>query len=229
MQAATLTSQIRSGKNRILITAENGGAAPNPAGAFAALRIEYQDGSEEIIISDESWQVSEKVPAGTRPEKWPIDKLNWQPARILPNATWKQATDKRIGPTLARVSVGSKHMVRASLLKADALMRALGRPNRDQIVTSRPSELTTLEAVNLSTSATLIKALDKGAQQLAGDFKKVGPEGLIEEIYLSLLTRYPSSEEKDLLLIELGSEASAESVVDLLWALTMTPDFFIIR
>jgi len=229
LQAATIASQIRSGKNRILVVAENRGAAPNPAGAFAALRIEYQDGSDEIIISDESWQVSNKFPTGNRPSTWKLDKLEWQSARLLPNATWKKAIDKRIGSTLARVSVGSKNMVRASLLKADAFMRVLGRPNRDQIVTSRPNALTTLEAVNLSTNLSLIENLDSGAQNLASKFRKSGPEDLIEEIYLALLTRYPSAEEKTLLLNELGSEASPESVVDLLWALTMTPDFFIIR
>ena len=31
----------------------------------------------------------------------------------------------------------------------DALMAALGRPNRDQVVTSRPVDLTTLEAIRL--------------------------------------------------------------------------------
>lgn len=229
LQAATIASQIRSGKNRILVVAENRGAAPNPAGAFAALRIEYQDGSDEIIVSDETWQVSNKVPAGTRPAKWAIDKLEWQSARLLSNATWKKTTDKNIGPTLARVSVGSKNMVRASLLKADALMRALGRPNRDQIVTSRPNTLTTLEAVNLSTNVSLIKNLRSGAQKLSADYKSVGTNELIEEIYLSLLTRFPTAEEKSLLLEALGKETSEDALADLLWALTMTPDFFIIR
>ncbi len=52
-------------------------------------------------------------------------------------------------------------------MKSDFLMRSLGRPNRDQIVTSRPNELTTLEAIDLSNDATVAKALEAGAKKLA--------------------------------------------------------------
>ena len=60
-------------------------------------------------------------------------------------------------------------MVRASLLKSDFLMRALGRPNRDQIVTSRPSELTTLEAIDLANGQALANALKSGARRIVAD------------------------------------------------------------
>ena len=55
-------------------------------------------------------------------------------------------------------------MVRASLVKSDALMRALGRPNRDQIVSMRPSDLTTLEAIDLANGETLATAIERGAR-----------------------------------------------------------------
>ena len=229
LDAAPIASQIHPGQNRILIVAENRGSKPNAAGAFAALRIEYEDGTDEIIVTDESWQVSETVPPGTRPGKWKLDELNWETARVLPNATWKKQTDANIGPTLATASVGSEHRVRASLVKADELMRSLGRPNRDQIVTSRPGELSTLEAVNLSTSASLIEDLRAGAEKLTSGNTGSRPEYLIEEIYLALLTRLPTAEEIEFLRSILGNEPSSDAVTDLLWALTMTPDFFIVR
>ena len=57
-------------------------------------------------------------------------------------------------------------MVRASLLKSDPMMRALGRPNRDQIVSMRPNDLTTLEAMELANGSILAKTLSAGAENL---------------------------------------------------------------
>jgi hypothetical protein len=138
--------------------------------------------------------------------------------------SWEKATNQRIGPTLANASVGSAKMVRASLLKADTLMRALGRPNRDQIVTSRPGELTTLEAVNLATSNALAANLAAGA----GRFLDAG-DALVDEIYLAMLTRFPTERERSIASAALGNQPDRAAVADLLWALTMTPEFLILR
>ena len=226
---AALVSQLRPGQNRILMVAENRGSKPNAAGAFAALRLEYEDGSDEVIVTDETWQVSETVPPGTRPAQWKLEQLDWENARSISNSAWSKATDAQIGEKLATKSVGSAHMVRASLLKADNLMRSLGRPSRDQIVTSRPAELTTLEAVDLSTSATLIEDLRTGAATLIAKNENAKPETFIKEIYLALLTRYPTKEEEALLLAHLPANPDVEVLTDVLWALTMTPEFFITR
>jgi len=229
LEAAPVAFRLKEEGNRILIVAENRGPQPNPAGVFCALRIEYADGDAEIIVTNEHWQVSQTVPTGERPDKWNLDTLDWVAARVLTDTTWKDKTDARIGKTLATASVGSDHMVRASLLKADALMRSLGRPNRDQIVTSRPSELTPLEALELSTSEALIETLGRGAQKLIDSNGYNDTEALIEEIYLSLMTRFPSRSESSTLRRTLGRKPDAEILTDLLWALVMTPEFFILR
>ncbi len=228
LEAAPLPSQLRPGANRLLMTAENRGPKPNAAGAFAALRIEYEDGTDEIIVTDEQWQVSETIPKGNRPGKWNLNALTWETARPLPNVTWKQKTDARIGNTLAVASAGSEHQVRASLLKADDLMRSLGRPNRDQIVTSRPNELTTLEAVDLSTSANLMDHLRSGAEKLATQ-KELSASQLVEEIYLATLSRLPSEKETMILTQSLGDSPETDQITDLLWAITMTPEFLFVR
>ncbi|MEM9016336.1 MAG: DUF1549 domain-containing protein [Verrucomicrobiota bacterium] len=228
LEAAPIINQLRPDNNHILIVAENRGPKPNAAGVFAALRIEYADGSDEIIVTDEQWQVSESIPQDPRPARWKLDEIEWESARLLPNTTWKKQTDARIGETLATASIGSNEMIRASLLKADDLMRSLGRPNRDQIVTSRPSELTTLEAIDLSTSASLIESLREGAEKLASRADLTQGQ-LIEYLYLSILTRHPTGEEKELLAEAIGFEPDATTLTDVLWALTMTPEFLIIR
>jgi hypothetical protein len=48
------------------------------------------------------------------------------------------------------------------------LMRSLGRPHRDQVVTSRPAELTMLQAIDLANGAILSKYLNEGANNLKG-------------------------------------------------------------
>jgi hypothetical protein len=119
-------------------------------------------------------------------------------------------------------------MVRAGLVKSDFLMRSLGRPNRDQIVTSRPNELTTLEAIDLSNDATVAKALEAGAKKLAAAHGKT-PDRLIEELYLSTLTRLPTEEEKSLLREVLGETPEAQAVADLTWSLWMMPEYLLVR
>ena len=119
-------------------------------------------------------------------------------------------------------------MLRSSLLKADSLMRSLGRPNRDQIVTSRPNELTALEAVDLSTSAILINHLRAGAENVTRT-PETNAESIIEEVYFRLLSRPPSRKEKALLRKALGRNPDVDVVTDVLWAIVMTPEFFIIR
>ena len=56
--------------------------------------------------------------------------------------------------------------VRAALVNADPLMTALGRPNREQVVTMRASAATTLQSLELSNGATLADALHRGAVRL---------------------------------------------------------------
>jgi hypothetical protein len=129
---------------------------------------------------------------------------------------------------LASCSVTSPLMVRAGLVKSDFLMRSLGRPNRDQIVTSRPNELTTLEAIDLSNDATVAKALEAGAKKLSAAHGKT-PDLLIEELYLATLTRLPTEEEKTLLREILGEKPEPQTVADLTWSLWMMPEYLLVR
>ena len=45
-------------------------------------------------------------------------------------------------------------------------MRSLGRPNREQVVTTRPAEMTTLEAIEMSNGQPLAELLRQGRRQL---------------------------------------------------------------
>lgn len=53
-----VSSAVRTGTNVLTIRGENDGASPNPAGLLAALRLDYVDGSQELIVTDGRWTAS---------------------------------------------------------------------------------------------------------------------------------------------------------------------------
>ena len=119
-------------------------------------------------------------------------------------------------------------MVRASLVKSDFLMRSLGRPNRDQIVTSRPGELTTLEAIDLANGQTLAAALRHGAQRWSGQQQTT--ESVTRELFQFALSRQPTSQELSVIEETFGNQAlSSQAIEDLLWSICMMPEFMMVR
>jgi hypothetical protein len=118
---------------------------------------------------------------------------------------------------------------RASLVASDLLMRSLGRPNREQVVTDRPAMFTTLQALDLSNSPLLADTLRRGAPEV---LKRVpGGDGaaLLNWIYESALSRQPTTEERTIAAEILGSQPTPQGVEDLLWSVIMLPEFQIIR
>jgi hypothetical protein len=59
-------------------------------------------------------------------------------------------------------------MAREWEFRSTALSRAMGRPIRDQVYTTRPAEASTLQALELVNGTTLALALRRGAQRLTG-------------------------------------------------------------
>ena len=119
-------------------------------------------------------------------------------------------------------------VARASLMKSDLLMRTLGRPNREQIVTTRPNDLATLEAMDLNNGAILDQRLVQGAKALTAR-KFASPTELSTYLWQAALSRNPTPEELNLALTQLGPAPSPEAIQDFLWGLFMLPEFQIIR
>ncbi|WP_442485763.1 PSD1 and planctomycete cytochrome C domain-containing protein [Aeoliella sp. SH292] len=118
---------------------------------------------------------------------------------------------------------------RSVLVASDLLMRSLGRPNREQVVTSRPPLLTTLQALDLSNSPTLVTTLHEGATQLATKWEDKSDVEVVETIYVDALSRKPTDKERTIAVSILEGRPRAEGLEDLLWAVTMLPEFQIIR
>jgi Protein of unknown function (DUF1549)/Protein of unknown function (DUF1553)/Planctomycete cytochrome C len=132
-------------------------------------------------------------------------------------------------PAFADSVPEERRFVRAALVNADALMRSLGRPNREQVVTTRPDQLTTLEALDLSNGQILSDTLARGAANLLKAHPGTTSEQLIEDLYLRSLCRRPTAEELAAARDLLGSPPTQDGLADLLWAIVMLPEFQLIR
>jgi hypothetical protein len=107
-------------------------------------------------------------------------------------------------------------------------MRALGRPNREQIVSMRPDNLNTLEAIDLANGSILAGVLKKGASRILSSWKGT-PQELAADLTRRGLTRSPAKEESELLTSTLGATPTAQSVEDALWMILMLPEFQFVR
>jgi hypothetical protein len=122
-----------------------------------------------------------------------------------------------------------RQFIRAALVNADPLMRSLGRPNREQVVTTRGDLLTTLQALDLSNGQILSDTLTRGAGSLQKAHPRATSEQLVEMIYLRALCRKPTAEEMATSREVLGNKPTVESMADLLWAVFMLPEFQLVR
>jgi hypothetical protein len=122
-----------------------------------------------------------------------------------------------------------RRFLRAALVNADLLMRSLGRPNREQVVTTRPDQLTTLEALDLSNGHILADELSRGADNILAANPKATAGELVRRVYLQALCRMPTGEELRIGSEMIGSKPNRDSLADLLWAVVMLPEFQVIR
>jgi hypothetical protein len=118
-------------------------------------------------------------------------------------------------------------MVRAVLVNADPLQVAMGRPNREQTVTTRASAATTLEALELTNGRELSEIIRRGAQNALAEPSVSGDE-LITRLYARSLGRKPTADELAIAKEVVGQPEQLAGVEDLLWALTMLPEFQLI-
>jgi hypothetical protein len=232
-----LRPHLKKGTNLIAVAAANHtpdnkvpepGTIPraadaNPAGFIFFARIETASGTVEVG-TDRSWRWTRDKADGW--EKAEVESAGAQMVAELgaPGvAPWK--LDERLASTLAMANAHTD--VRASLVAADPLAVALGRPNREQVITTRASAATTLQSLEMTNGDTLNKLLKKGAGKiLAG--KPVPARELATELYTKALGRKPTRTELKLSSELLGNPVQPEHVEDFLWAIVMLPEFQLI-
>lgn len=216
---------LKKGENVIAVTAVNlqpNGRNPvaaeltpesdNPAGLIVYARVRAKDTVMDFV-SDASWRAVEAKAEGEVFELGGPDMAPWN-----------------IGKKFLETAASQKDTLpvqRASLLAADPLMVALGRPNREQVITVRQSTATTLQALELTNGGTLANLLKQGASRLLTD-QSAGSSTLVDALYFKALGRRPTAAERQVAEQLVGSPAKPEGVEDLLWALAMLPEFQLI-
>jgi hypothetical protein len=132
-------------------------------------------------------------------------------------------------PDFADWVPAERQLIRASLEKSDALMRSLGRPNREHVVTTRPDQLTTLQALDLSNGKILAELLERGAAGWLKSRPGASSLQIAEELFQRTLCRKPTAEEIRLACDTLGTPPRSEGLADLMWLVYMLPEFQLIR
>jgi hypothetical protein len=229
--AVDLTDRMVTGANLLAVEVtfrnetrdKQGTTESRPGSGFLLFAVGTAgDGSSWSLGSDAGWLVtSEQVPGW---ETTALETKGWQHAVEVAEADgapWK--LENRLRSLLGLFDV----RVRASLVVADPLMRALGRPNREQVVTRRDSWATMLQTLEFTNGRTLDELLKQGAKHR---LERTGKDGadLVDQLYLAVLGRKPTAAERAISRESIGAHPTAEAIADLTWSLLMLPEFQLI-
>lgn len=221
-------SLFRAGENTIEITVANlppddGRLASyatdarldpdSPAGLIVYARLRLPGGHADFV-SDASWTlVVDGKAERAAVELGGVDLAPW-----------------KLGRTFLEVAAAPRDTLpveRASLVAADPLMTALGRPNREQVITVRQTTATTLQALELTNGGTLAGLLKEGAAKIVASVP-ADSRALLDSLYLRTLSRAPTAQERTLATGLVGAPLRPDGIEDLLWALTLLPEFQLI-
>jgi len=198
-------------------------AARKPAGFVLYARL--RRGADVMdVATDSSWKCS------TNRAKV-VNAEGANPKGLLPAAElggadmppW--AIGGEMTATLSKVMMRGK--ARAGVVSADPLALAMSRPLREQVVSTRPSVATTLQALELSNGATLNELVERGAANLLG-VKSASSAELVTQLYAQALGRRPTARESEICTELLGPMPDRERVQDILWSLVLLPEFQLI-
>ncbi len=218
-----LRGYFKAGQNLIAVAATNDDTGkPNPAGFLLSGDIFVSGQSPQPLVSDASWSCSKELVPGWNEKK--ADPGDWQAADVLGDSSidpW------RINTILKTVSGDTAALkIRAVWTTRDSLMNAMGRPTREQVVTSRITQATMLQALEFTNGPELADIISRGA---AGSLTvSSDPEKTARDLFERALGRDPLPSEMEQCRQLLGDPASQSGVEDLYWAVFMLPEFQLI-
>ena len=224
VQRIDLQPHLVAGDNVIAIEAINDGDLPNPAGILFSLQLIHTDESEQRVISGADWRSNATAP----PPGWQtisFDDTSWPAVRRYASfgrSHWGQLLDFHHAERTSGLP-----FARASLVKLDPFMKALGRPTRENVTTRRDDQATLLQALELTNGAFFNTALREGAQHWFNEYATDG-NALVNDLYRTALGRPPTRQEERAALDIIGDPIDEVDLQDFLWALLMLPEFQLI-
>ena len=103
-------------------------------------------------------------------------------------------------------------------------MKALGRPSRENVSTSRDQQATLLQALELTNGEFFNGVLQDGATLWIARYGN-DSEKIVAHLYQQALGRKPSEAEQEVLLAVLGDKPQKEDVQDIIWSTLNLPEF----
>ncbi|MBM1106826.1 DUF1553 domain-containing protein [Aurantibacter crassamenti] len=207
---------LKNGENIIAVEGSNEGTIANPAGILFSMKIVYADESEQIISSDKTWKSTDEKPN----DKWTnidFDDNEWKEVRNYGTSNWGK---------LVAFSFEDQNgeFARASLVQQHPFMKALGRPSRENVATSRDEQATLLQALELTNGEFFNNVLEEGAGLWLRRYGE-DSEKIVNELYRQTLGRQPTKEEEKILLAALGDQPKKEELQDIFWSTLILPEF----
>ena len=129
-------------------------------------------------------------------------------------------------PSQELEQISKTPFIRASLVKNDRFLTALGRPNRENVSTDRSSQANLLQALELTNGSTFYKALRQGARQWRQRHQT--SEEIVISVYEKALGRKPEPGEIKAAMSIMGQSPDDGAVEDFLWAVVLLPEFQLI-
>ncbi len=234
--SADVTKLLKVGDNVIAAEATNwpdhkhnkgtNEKGPNPA-AFMAWVGGFNDGKQTWGIgTDATWLWLEEAPGDWKTRS---NTTGWKHVAELPDADKIYGAHVNLADAVSLAApIADGEPLRASLAFDDPLMSSMGRTSREQVVTRRDPIATTLQALELTNGGTLDTRLKKGAKRWL-DEQGQDPEKLARKLFQVALGRTPTPAELAASRELIGSPVTAEGLHDLMWAVTMLPEFQLIE
>ncbi len=207
---------LKPGKNSVAIEGVNEGTIANPAGILFAMKGLYTDGEAFALTTGQQW----KSTADTPDNGWTrldFNDAHWVKARDFGSQHW----DRLVNFTFQE---NTPEFARASLVKQDPFLKALGRPTRENVATFRDEQATLLQALELTNGTYFNAILKTGAAKWLQQYGNKTDQ-ITATLYQNLLGRNPSPSEKQLMLASLGERLTPEGLEDLFWSALILPEF----
>jgi len=115
--------------------------------------------------------------------------------------------------------------------KSNTLTEALGRPDRNNVATTRETESTTLQSLELMNGPYLQSVIyGEGIKKIkTWPATANGPDAILERFYAHALSRKPTPAERKTIGGMPGGPLSPELIADLLWVVVNLPEFQLIK
>ncbi len=211
-----IKNKLSEGNNVIAIEGTNEGEIANPAGILFALKLDYADGTNELKQVDKNWKSTDSEP----PKGWTdlgFNDTQWINVKDYGSSQW----DKLVNFSFEE---DKADFARAGLVSQNEFMKALGRPTRENVATSRDDQATLLQALELTNGEYFNNVLAEGADQWLELYTDGGE--IVETLYQKSFGRKPTKQEKSIALNTLGvHKVEKEALQDLLWTTVLLPEF----